>query len=750
MPPCPLRTLTAHPLHLLGGRAGRFIRTMTRPRYTYRQEFLSSLLQVKTGMPSPGPADLSSASANTVVTLTSPRLFENSWVHKPVVVPDEEALLRPHGITSHAQLEGEVRRTTREIFRGLRFTLRRDLLASIITPSFSANYVRSRGKLGTFGVLADAGFFGRLPQSPLNVRKEYFEERISNDEGFEYHVTGLSGAQDQFLHTYFSALRAAMHEPPVAEAVALPEALKVRVITKGPPLTQYCLTPLQKFMWRVLKDHPAFKLVGAPDVTADDLRERIGRLEDGKFLLSGDYSDATNQLDPRLSEAAWTTMCETCVVPEALRKLGLRALTGHLLVTEEGLMPQQWGQLMGSIISFPILCLVNAAVCRMAIEYDLGHRVSLKDAKLMVNGDDCLFPASMRGYRAWGVFGTMAGLSPSVGKVYLSRSLCNINSTTFTYDSSDDGFLYERVKLIRLGLVFGYKRARTMKEEEPLYDPATGARHRAMMQECPRPFQEAAHRMYLRKNREELQKATGQGRPWYVPECYGGVGLEPHPELDAKFDSSVLDKQIVTAMIEWQTWSKVCPSQPKKLLPESETRVHELALREIKRLIGVKVPTRWVPQGSKEVDGFEAASLDKWVLYTAWQDVPTDKGEAFKAQQKVLDHNRRTWCWYVKHAARFAWMTPKGILEPRRQIHDVHVSRETVPAVPDATTRAFRQLTNLELGVRAETEAEVVRGLMHRHHQLIENEKVLIRRLRHYHDRASGLDMLASQGLLDG
>jgi hypothetical protein len=231
-----------------------------------------------------------------------------------------------------------------------------------------------------------------------------------------------------------------------AEPVALCEPLKVRIITKGEPAEYYRCIELQKFLHRTLSHHPVFEYAAHP---IDDKSWALcfgkrGDLLPGQFYVSGDYKGATDNLDPRLSEYAWEQICEVVRGPcgrplkETLYgRLGLKALTGHSLFYEETgddanyehyhsdktYCNQQWGQLMGSPISFPILCIVNAAASLAALDRPFNKTTQMK-----VNGDDIAFICNKEEYELWKYYTRDAGLEFSVGKNYVSTEFLLMNS----------------------------------------------------------------------------------------------------------------------------------------------------------------------------------------------------------------------------------------------------------------------------------------------------------------------------------
>jgi hypothetical protein len=710
---------------LLSGTAGRYIgRQIGRHLYSRsandrvsREEFLSSILQLKKGMPRPEEDALESAKKKTFVALTTKKVRVESSVLAPGLhINEQTSRIR------FVDIAKQVERTTKELFEGRAFTTS-DLLSNPTMPSLSAAYSTSRAKLGTFGWLRDRNLLGKaglttlsaeerhtkptmpmwmdvvrvdswgreLPESEWYSRPRVQEEvRGEIEEVPTFTVKGIDGMKDQFVKTYFDTLKIAMGEDPVAELVALAEALKVRVITKGPPGTMYCLKPLQRFMRGHLAKHPVFELIGKPQ-SARVVERAMGKLRQGEFWLSGDYSDATNQIDPKLSSIVWDTMCDVCKVPVAIRQLGHRALTGHLIKEGNQLEIQLWGQLMGSIISFPILCVVNAAICRMSIEYSRGVASRLEDLPLLVNGDDCVFPVTPGGYQFWGEVGKMAGLSPSVGKVYFSDSFLNINSTNYQYSNpgpETEGdidlhiALFTETKAVNLGLLFGMKRSEVDKDtdvKELVSDgwDSLGTRHRTLMQCSPLRTVQKVHQLFVKKNAETLEKAKQRGLPRYVPTCYGGVGMEPMVFQDgSSIGPSEMDRQIVTAMVNPLVWNMTGDHVPEvgKWKAASKTQIHSVALQMIKEALPTNITSRWVTPDSEEEDGLDLPELDLFVVYMHPEKVESPEGEQDK---DLFVQNARVWDWFRKHMGEFAWMRPLEELKPLKRVYNVRLVSES-------------------------------------------------------------------------
>lgn len=208
----------------------------------------------------------------------------------------------------------------------------------------------------------------------------------------------------------------------VVETAAIPEPLKVRMITKSQPIA-WALKPLQRAMWKALGSFQCFGLTQGKTI-----EEMLPMLEkqDG-FLLSGDYSAATDRLNSDVMRTVVDELVEVFKDHHSLCHY-LRWESGKHRITYPkwtGIpdVIQTRGQLMGSLLSFPILCIANAATVMTVRKQELSEVVAL------VNGDDLLFrEKNLRVVKSWKKVATAMGLEPSVGKNYLSYEFGSINS----------------------------------------------------------------------------------------------------------------------------------------------------------------------------------------------------------------------------------------------------------------------------------------------------------------------------------
>jgi hypothetical protein len=463
----------------------------------------------------------------------------------------------------------------------------------------SACYSNSRSQLGTFGKLYADHLWGGIGYTDLDVSSAFIdsslddlinhkrpivnmaeydplvydvsnffvemggavvEESRDNEDvssnlifgGFHhtqkvYDINPQLQSEYESLYTdlYFKCLKSAQTSEFRTTLVPLAEALKIRVISKGPADAYFVLHPVQKFLHSTLRKLSTFQLIGKP-VTTDILNETFSsdRCHGLTKFLSVDYSSATDLINPELSSLACDTISELINLPLGLRHLFSNSLVGHIVEYDDYSYknervvhsePQRWSQLMGSITSFPILCIINAAICRYAFELGCPNlpfgELSLADLPLLVNGDDGLMPANEKIYSVWKDISRLAGLNPSPGKVYYDASYVNINSTSYTVSTN----LFTHIPYVNMGLVKGLGRSSSLPSSIMFKDDfvdkgdlTLGEMHHQLMKSCPLDLIVPLHKLFLDLNSHSLSK-TGP-IPWYIPSSLGGIGLLPIPK----------------------------------------------------------------------------------------------------------------------------------------------------------------------------------------------------------------------------
>jgi len=201
---------------------------------------------------------------------------------------------------------------------------------------------------------------------------------------------------------------------------------KPRVVTLYSAENTRVLAPLHYSLYDMLKRR-GWLLVGEPT------DQHVSGLN-GAAFLSFDYSSATDNIKREYVKAAVSVLEEQAdhLEPdeiEALRVLSSLVIDGRETFT---------GQPMGSVMSFPLLCVINKTVVDMALTAMLERKeISFREwsgHRLLVNGDDLLTREPRTGTNLRGeviIQGSKVGLVVNEEKTMVSERDGEINSTYF-------------------------------------------------------------------------------------------------------------------------------------------------------------------------------------------------------------------------------------------------------------------------------------------------------------------------------
>lgn len=531
---------------LYTGRAYRYLRVLERDSEVF-ESFATSILYSKKGFPRPTTEMVNKSTIQTYKKLTSKPEYPSpvllvQWAdtdkYHPKVVYD----------ANRNTLSEQLVRTVREVFSSCSYTWL-DRIHPFL-PSTRANYVSSRDAGGAIGAILRTGLVDKYKTSDFLVR----DIELKNYHGDPVLTYDSSPLKNTFAAFYHDLVRLALEEQSIAELLGLPEPAKVRGISKGPPIIYTVLKPLQKTLWSTMKKMDIFKLIGQP-VSADFIQERLGaKLKSDQFFLSVDYSDATNEMYTFVSDVMIGELGKVLKLSSDEIGLFKKALIHHTIRMPDHLkyfndhgenevvfpdLPQERAQLMGSIMSFPLLCLANAAILRWSKEVSDNRVYTLKDIPCCINGDDAVLRTNVFGLKVWEKIADQAGLKPSIGKVYFSQEFCNMNSASFLYHPEGyEGYqlnrwdkvlghykvnrvrYFQHVKFVNLSLLYGLKKDGTENIINP-YE-SLGSRARELLQSAPVGLHSRLLCEYIYLHSDKLKKLN---IPWFLPEHVGGLGL---------------------------------------------------------------------------------------------------------------------------------------------------------------------------------------------------------------------------------
>jgi len=175
------------------------------------------------------------------------------------------------------------------------------------------------------------------------------------------------------------------------------------------------------------------------DVTKEHARRVFDDVRPGEEIISGDYENATgnifvsvpSQIANLLAESPDLSLEEREALVESFRPENL-----HWVSKKGKSWPILRGSMMGNLLSFPILCLLNRACWKIARDLrfkgggDKGGRRAV-----LINGDDIAFAGDATMYVLWRTVTSHFGLVVNEGKTGVSRERLELNSRTFKYVS---------------------------------------------------------------------------------------------------------------------------------------------------------------------------------------------------------------------------------------------------------------------------------------------------------------------------
>jgi len=158
---------------------------------------------------------------------------------------------------------------------------------------------------------------------------------------------------------------------------------------------------------------------------------QLGPRKEGYFHLSGDYTSATDGLNYYASQLVFKRLINELEDRghSDLSKWTRWESKNHLVhypdSTKLCSVIQENGQLMGSLLSFPVLSILNAfTVC-----YATGS--DLESVPALFHGDDVAAYMNEEQMTKWKMITSTLGLELSIGKNYVSKDFVSIDSQLF-------------------------------------------------------------------------------------------------------------------------------------------------------------------------------------------------------------------------------------------------------------------------------------------------------------------------------
>jgi hypothetical protein len=346
-----------------------------------------------------------------------------------------------------------------------------------------------------------------------------------------------------------------------AEVAPVLEPLKVRLISKGNALPYWAASPFQRRMWQHLVALPEFALIGQPFDASHLEGVMLREKELGVAFpswVSGDYAAATDGLSQEVNRLALDAALARLGATEDEKRLCRAVLGNHLLTyppkfveraadqrqVDPGLesldpVEQRNGQLMGSPLSFPILCAINVVAYKLALEEYLEREVPWGSLPVLVNGDDILFRADDRLYGIWQRYVAQAGFTLSLGKNYISPTLLSVNSQYYMVTNQGPWqATFRQVGYLHTGLLFSDASAPFKPGTRPENLEMTWTdKASALLELCNDP--ERTMRRVKHYYRDVIKRDTGSGElNLFIPPALGGLGVSSRGQTETDYQTS--------------------------------------------------------------------------------------------------------------------------------------------------------------------------------------------------------------------
>jgi len=499
------------------------------------------------------------------------------------------------------------------------------------------------------------------------------------------------------------------HNMVKAEAVPIREPCKVRVITMGETIPYLFGRSVQRAFSACLGKHPSMHFTRhALDESGSDRIKKMIQCADQIYgvrqytIVSADYKDATDRLSKEgsayvaalMSTEFGDTKEEWKSLYSAIRTLLSRHEVHYdrkffdeklppYLEDAEYLLPgyeafnvfhkeirgveapkkgwtrryargiQQDGQLMGSPVSFGILCLVNLAVIRCVLAMT-GHPEAHK--LVLVNGDDGIFiiPHSHRHlYQTWEWLTTSFGLALSAGKNYVvdacqKMPFLTFNSKMYTVAwDMDNHPTLTYVPYVHSSLYKGWTKLEERIPDKANAESGIGPRCRELLSGFSKADSVLLRGRFLKHWSWALQDPTiiHPSVCWFMPEAYGGLGI-PYMEGDVVPERRLRDARLLRAMYQFPALSSSLGLEPfqlfdltkstifgKTALNKARSHVEGHLFREVKLRLS-RVPFNdWDPV-SEEIKDLHLFKLPE--LLGLRDDKPKYERFSFNRLQKAL------------------------------------------------------------------------------------------------------------------
>lgn len=205
---------------------------------------------------------------------------------------------------------------------------------------------------------------------------------------------------------------------------------KVRVVTMQSARVKEILRPVHDCLYDFLSRR---RWLVRGDVSKSHIRCVVDGREVGEDYISGDFQAATNNIYLQVPFAIAEILAESPDLSPEEREAILGSFTPENMhwVSKGGCHPIRRGSMMGNLLSFPMLCLLNKACYDITCSLRRKRDGKLRLENCIINGDDIAFAGDQSFFDDWVLVTSHFGLVVNEEKTGRSDCWVELNSRSF-------------------------------------------------------------------------------------------------------------------------------------------------------------------------------------------------------------------------------------------------------------------------------------------------------------------------------
>nr|UYL94488.1 MAG: RNA-dependent RNA polymerase [Leptosphaeria biglobosa botourmiavirus 2] len=211
---------------------------------------------------------------------------------------------------------------------------------------------------------------------------------------------------------------------------------KFRVVTMQTATVKEVLRPVHDHLYDFLSRR---KWLVRGDLTKEHIKYVLDDRIDGEDFISGDCEAATNNIYLPAVKTIIDVLSESPSLSPKERELLVGSFSPdnlHWVSSKGRARPILRGSMMGNLVSFPVLCLLNKACFDIVSSLRRKRTGARSYRRPIINGDDIAFAGDRQTFDDWAMVTAHFGLVVNKQKTGFSSRFIDLNSRTFDVEKN--------------------------------------------------------------------------------------------------------------------------------------------------------------------------------------------------------------------------------------------------------------------------------------------------------------------------